>query len=163
MPTLHVSVCQAIALGAAFTAAACVPIAHTVVTLPPVFGEVRLRSGAPAAGQRIGIVAGGQDAHCSAATVTTTDSAGRFSLPVQTKRERWVILLPLEQFGTAYTVCVPDAANTLVPAYHGLGTRHATGPAERIFCVTGSASESAACAATLHPAATDTTRPPNEL
>ena len=117
----------------------CLPISHTVVTSPPVVGELRLRSGAPAVGHHVAIVSGSTKETCSSAALrTVTDSTGFFTIPVGTKRERWLILLPFERFGTSYTICVGSGPNDLASIFSGVGTLHADGPASRVDCVTPS-------------------------
>jgi hypothetical protein len=138
---------------------ACLPIAHTVVSTPPVAGDVRLGTGVPAVGKEIVVVPRSTSRDCTTeATRTVTDSAGHFSIPGRTRRQRWVVLLPIEKFGTPFTLCVRDSMNGLTPAYDGMGTLSASGPAIKLFCVLAGATDSAACTQRLDTATNDRKR-----
>lgn len=100
-------------------AAGCLPIPWTKTVSPPMTGVYRRVDGTPAPGMRVIVSTAYEDECARPLLQTTTDSAGRFQLPVGRERQRW---LPLQAdlAWSWFTLCAgpPDSLRI---AFHGSG------------------------------------------
>jgi len=90
---------------AAFAFAGCLPVSHTLTTSPAVVGMYQRLDGSPVAGAPLALSSAGSDSTCSRAALhATTDSVGKFSFPETRRRERFILLLPVDRV-FEYTLC----------------------------------------------------------
>ena len=95
-----------LALGALFSAAACLPIAHSYLLSPVIVGSYQGIDGRPRNGSfelatgRLG------DSTCTTTTLQArTDSAGVFRFAPQEIRSNWTPLLPFDAAASVYSLC----------------------------------------------------------
>lgn len=121
-----------LALGYALLCGACVPIAHTVTVAPAVEGTYRNEDGTPVAGAPLALTRVYADSTCASPSHrTTTDAAGRFAFPQTRKRERFVLLLPVDRL-FQFTVC---GVGNATGALYSTNYLHAVPDATSVNCI----------------------------
>src|SRR5688500_18199285 len=94
--------------GALICTQACfLPLPYTESGSPPLTGVIHRQDGTPASALLVAVSATYDDSTCARARAsTTTDSAGRFTLPRTFIRRRGFLLFPaFERFSNSYTLC----------------------------------------------------------
>lgn len=121
-----------LALGCTLLCGACVPIAHTITVAPAVEGTFRNEDGTPVAGAPLALARVYADSTCASPSHrTTTDATGRFAFPRTRKRERFILLLPVDRL-FQYTVCGGGGA---VSAMYSANYLHAVPDATSVNCI----------------------------
>jgi hypothetical protein len=95
-----------------FATEGCLPIPRTVIVSPPIVGSYQRSDGAPLTGVQLFVAPyEDTDSLCvNALASTTTDSSGRFELPVVKRRVAFIALIP-DQYA-CYQLCAgrPDSS-----------------------------------------------------
>jgi hypothetical protein len=114
-----------------------IPVHYTERATPPLTGQFLRSDGTPAAGIRVAVANGYDNASCKRPRLqTTVDSAGGFVLPGTTNEVRWVLIMPaVDRFGSSYLLCTGSGDGTLRPTYQGFSSFDEHAPGDTISCL----------------------------